>query len=343
MDGSNSGTKLCDGESCPRAVVLGRRRGLLITALKYVLAIAMVAWLCSGPLQLGDLLRITPSPNLWLLVGLLFASLLVPAIRWWWLLRIQHIDASFWQAIKLTWAGYLAAVILPGAVGGDLAKGLLVVQRHPSQRVRSLSTVVVDRLLGVYSLALLASMSAMAYLWSSPTGSIGRGLAWSVVAMVVSGTIAVLLAFVGPWRNIALGFLPMGWGDLSTKTTLAYWESKLRHGRMPVFVVGGKYSDCFVLCGRGSSLGWWRCLEHQYAGRPVGRVVEQPADYPRRCRCGRSDRKWTLRSVWCLSWGRNDAACSTTGGDDVAASTIALVAAKQGAYKSGREYRPATD
>jgi hypothetical protein len=226
MDGSNRLLHSVEVGPSLGATGTSRGGGWLITAAKCLLGIAIVAWLCAGRLELRRLAEVSLSPSLGLLVALLFASLLLPAIRWWWLLRIQEIDASPWQAIKLTWAGYIAGVILPGAVGGDLAKSYLVVRKHPSQRARSFSTVIVDRLIGVYSLVLLGSISASVFLRSGSLSSTGQALAWSVVSLLAGTTLSMALALVGPWQKSAARFVPVAWSRAWRDSQQLYWQSK---------------------------------------------------------------------------------------------------------------------
>ena len=65
-----------------------RRR--LILAAKIALAVGLLAWLLvSGRLQLGRLAAVSLDRRFAVLLALVAGSMIVPAFRWWWLLRIQ--------------------------------------------------------------------------------------------------------------------------------------------------------------------------------------------------------------------------------------------------------------
>ena len=50
-------------------------------------------------------------------MALIAGSMIIPAFRWWWLLRIQGLQEPAWKVVSLTWAGYLAGLVLPGTAG----------------------------------------------------------------------------------------------------------------------------------------------------------------------------------------------------------------------------------
>lgn len=85
-------------------------------------------------------------------------SLMVSALRWCWLLRAGSLEVSPWQAIRLTWIGLFFTNIVPGQTGGDVAKVAYVMHRFPDGRSGALVSVLVDRVLGLASLVLLASV-----------------------------------------------------------------------------------------------------------------------------------------------------------------------------------------
>jgi glycosyltransferase 2 family protein len=187
-------------------------RSRLLLAFKVALAAGLLVWLArSGKLDFGRLLSIPLSGDLALLVGLLFGSLALPACRWWWLLRIQGLREPFGRVLLLTWAGYFTALVLPGAAGGDLAKGYLILRRRAQGRARALSTVLMDRLLGVYSLLFLGSL---AIAWAC-----GRGIASPLILAMAGGTLSLLLGLTAgaallayrPTRALLLRILPRAW------------------------------------------------------------------------------------------------------------------------------------
>ena len=107
----------------------------LILAGKIGLAGGLLAWLAmSGRLQLGRLTSVWLDWRFAVLLTLVAGSMIVPAFRWWWLLRIQGLREPVWKIVSLTWAGYLAALVLPGAASGDLARSYLILRRRSQAR-----------------------------------------------------------------------------------------------------------------------------------------------------------------------------------------------------------------
>ncbi len=87
-----------------------------------------------------------------------FLSIVTAAARWWWLLRINELHVSFWQAQRFTWIGNFFNNFVPGGTGGDLIKALYIMKHAPGARLRALVSVGVDRVMGLASLALLGAI-----------------------------------------------------------------------------------------------------------------------------------------------------------------------------------------
>lgn len=201
-----------------------RQRFLFLA--KVLLAAGILGWLCTGRLDFGTLAAVPLSFDLVVLVAIVFGSLLLPAVRWWWLLRIQQVDASLWQVTKLTWIGYASAVILPGAASGDVAKSYLMVRGRPTARARSLSTVVVDRVIGVYSLILLGAASALWFVIARQEATAAKVLLGISVVFLVGSLIGATAIVFGPWRRLCQRFIPALWIEAWSESYLLYRTSK---------------------------------------------------------------------------------------------------------------------
>lgn len=85
------------------------------------------------------------------------ASVVLTAIRWWILLRIQRIRIPAWEAVRLTFLGQFFNAVVPGTVGGDLVKAYYVA-KHTPKAAAVLVSVFVDRLFGLVGLAVVAAV-----------------------------------------------------------------------------------------------------------------------------------------------------------------------------------------
>ena len=205
--------------------VRGRRHSWRLIV-KFVLAAGIVAWLCTGRLDVRRLTHVPLWPDLAGLALIVFGSMLLPAVRWWWLLRIQQIDVSLWRATKMTWVGYVAALIMPGAASGDLAKSYMILRQQSGAKARSLSTVLIDRFLGIYSLLLLGCLSAAWYRWANPYGRSLGAISDLLFALLTGATLASALALLGPTRRLLSWAAPLAWIDAWKESYQLYRNSK---------------------------------------------------------------------------------------------------------------------
>jgi uncharacterized membrane protein YbhN (UPF0104 family) len=106
---------------------------------------------------------------------------LIAGARWWWLLRVNGTDVSLLETLRYTWIGIFFNNVVPGATGGDVVKALYIMKRCPGHRVQVLMSVIVDRVLGLGSLALLGAVVVLFALERFAEIAIGI---WSVIAGV---------------------------------------------------------------------------------------------------------------------------------------------------------------
>jgi uncharacterized protein (TIRG00374 family) len=98
---------------------------------------------------------------LWFVLGALcyFISASFSAIRWWWLLRVNQLQVTPFEAWRFTWIGVLFNSVVPGQTGGDVIKAVYIIKHcRGGNRVAAGVSVLVDRILGLGSLALLAAI-----------------------------------------------------------------------------------------------------------------------------------------------------------------------------------------
>lgn len=125
-------------------------------SLKYLLAFGLVFWLVrSGKLDLAGLrVGLRAWPELLIATVLVYLSLAVSAWRWSLLLKTQRIPMGFRECFSYNMIGLVFGLFTPGGAGGDLAKMYYVPRRGAAM------SVLMDRLLGVFSLVLLVSIAA---------------------------------------------------------------------------------------------------------------------------------------------------------------------------------------
>lgn len=128
--------------------------------------------------------------------GLLAILLFLPvpmlqSIRLVWMLAVQEVRLSYWNAFKLSYAGNFFNFALPGFFGGDLIKAYYVT-RFTQQKTEAVTTIFLDRVVGLSGLMILASVTFV-FAWNrsewNPTyrGTLATGLALIWGGLFVGG------------------------------------------------------------------------------------------------------------------------------------------------------------
>lgn len=117
-------------------------------------------------------------------------SVIFAATRWWWLLRVNGLQVTVGTTVRYTWIGLFFNNLVPGLTGGDVVKALYIMKHCHGARVPALVSVMVDRILGLGSLALLGAIVVLFALDRDGFGLIALGI-WGVLAAVAfMGTVA---------------------------------------------------------------------------------------------------------------------------------------------------------
>ncbi len=142
------------------------KKSTLISIAKYsVAALILLYMVLSDTLKLG-LLGKTLSrewPLILISTLIFFVVLNIGIVRWMLLLRAQSIRISFGDAARLTFIGHFWNLAVPGAVGGDVFKAYYVANSFPDLKHEALTTVVIDRIVGLFGLFVLASIAVLSF------------------------------------------------------------------------------------------------------------------------------------------------------------------------------------
>jgi len=88
-------------------------------------------------------------------LGIFIISQIIIGLRWWLLLRSQHIFIDFWAAVRLYFLGWFYNNFMPGSVGGDLLRAWYVT-KHTDKKFEAVLSVFVDRVIGLLSTLAIA-------------------------------------------------------------------------------------------------------------------------------------------------------------------------------------------
>ncbi|OGV59568.1 MAG: hypothetical protein A2498_03205 [Lentisphaerae bacterium RIFOXYC12_FULL_60_16] len=132
----------------------------LITVAQILFGLALIAWLFYNLHQRGDLYKLkaafgTSLSNPGWIAGALVAMLLCLIIcsgRWYLLLRSQGILLEYRRVLMLYFIGHFFNSFMPGATSGDVLKAYYVTRHTPGRRTEAVSTVFIDRIIGLIAL-----------------------------------------------------------------------------------------------------------------------------------------------------------------------------------------------
>jgi uncharacterized protein (TIRG00374 family) len=115
------------------------------------------AW-THGPGELGESLGEASTSHLVGSFALVGVALLLGVMRWRLVLRVVKIDLSFARAARITLVAQFFNAFLLGSAGGDLLKAYYAARESHHRKTEAVTTVVVDRLIGLGTMLLFASV-----------------------------------------------------------------------------------------------------------------------------------------------------------------------------------------
>ncbi len=148
-------------------------------------------------------------------VALQFTVTLLWALRQKVLLHSQGVRLPYAEVMSLTFISAFFNNILPGASGGDVVRGYLLCKKAPDRKAEALAVLFFDRLMGVFTLSIIALVSLLSFYSDTRFRPVLRICLLMIAfmtagcAMLVSRRVAGRMAFLKacvPSQRI-LGFL----------------------------------------------------------------------------------------------------------------------------------------
>jgi uncharacterized membrane protein YbhN (UPF0104 family) len=154
--------------------------------------------------------------------GLLLAALgtyvvmtqLAACARWYLLIRMAGLRVGVGRVFSLHMIGIFFNSLIPGGTGGDILKGYYLFREHEDEKALAVTTMVMDRFIGLYALLCVAmAMTAINVgLWRGSAALQANSLFYAGIFAVFTGAVAL---FFSPWsaaflRHPRLGRLPGG-------------------------------------------------------------------------------------------------------------------------------------
>ena len=129
--------------------------------LRLILTIVFI-WFISTKIDLSKLITVIGKANYWFillaLVVFVFNRVLI-SLRWKIILSAYNIQLSLLKVIKIIFVSMPAGVLTPGGAGTDLARGYQVSRQH-GQTTDVAGSIIIDRMIGLYSMFFVAFLAA---------------------------------------------------------------------------------------------------------------------------------------------------------------------------------------
>ena len=174
------------------------RNKYVLMVLRLTVAGLFLWWVLKG-IRFSELTKLT-----WrgVLTGLVSAEACVvlqvacTALRWRMLLKGQGIPISVFRAVSLTFQGNMFSLFMPGgAVGGDVLKAAFLTQEtREGKKIEGVTTIFLDRVIGMMGLFLLVILSGIGCLKQILTFDPEiRLLVWIMLLVCCAGLLAGLV------------------------------------------------------------------------------------------------------------------------------------------------------
>jgi uncharacterized membrane protein YbhN (UPF0104 family) len=187
----------------PASETRGKQK-LLIAVLQYSISFAILAWLFNRASQDDSFAQLQQQASQWqlrnwlLLGGAFFTGLAAVAttfFRWWVMVRTLDLPFRLADALRLGFVGYFFNFLTLGVVGGDSLKAYFIAQQQPGRKTEAVSSVVADRLLGLYALAIVAAVALLNVEVVDP--KVRAVLQGTLGFLLVGGVVGIVFIFWG--------------------------------------------------------------------------------------------------------------------------------------------------
>jgi glycosyltransferase 2 family protein len=126
---------------------------------------------------------------LWLCLAMFAPVTLFQSLRFQLLLRAQDISLTYWESAKLCYAGnFLNYITALGTTGGDVLK-MYYVSLHTEHKTEAVTTVALDRVVGLLGLVLLVACVTMFRLADEKLVALRYAVVAILLAVAIAGVV----------------------------------------------------------------------------------------------------------------------------------------------------------
>lgn len=188
---------------------------LLVQLIKILFSAGIIYWLVSsGKLNFSALKSLLSPTALAVASTLVLLNVFFASERWRILIRSQSVDAKAWPVFKLSLIGSFFNFAMPGGVGGDVVKAFYFTREYPDTKVTAVTSVLMDRILGLFAMTSLAFVVMIYDFKHISTNSTLMTLFWFILALIIGfifglSVIFSSLVFERKWLFKVIEKLPL--------------------------------------------------------------------------------------------------------------------------------------
>lgn len=180
-------------------------KGLIISVTKWLVLLGIVTWVFRNfPKNDWDLLVQQPK-NWWLLLAALIIVLganILSFWRWQRLLLALQVPISLLETVRLGFLGVALNMVSAGSVGGDLFKAIAAASKNKSRKTEVITSVLVDRAIGMLGLVMVAAISTC----------LSNNLSTQLIGIRNAAIVLSVLGISGVFGIVLVGkILPLTW------------------------------------------------------------------------------------------------------------------------------------
>jgi glycosyltransferase 2 family protein len=203
-----------------------------VAILKYAIAIVLLGFIiASNWSSLADLFSRQPQFEYFAIAMIcMIITTSLQYFRWFFLVRALDLPFTMWNAFRLGLVGTFYNSFLPGSIGGDFVKAYLIAKGQPSRQAAAVSTVIADRVLGLFGLILFGAVVG-SFSWLKGNE---RFLASSTLQTITLISVALSLMFIVGYTFLNL--LPDALGERLRrfkKSLGDVWDAAKRYRERP--------------------------------------------------------------------------------------------------------------
>lgn len=169
---------------------------LLVQASKILFSAGIIYWLVqSGKLNFAALKNLLTPAAASVALLLVVLNLFLASERWRALIKSQGLQASPFKVFRLSLIGSFFNFAMPGGVGGDVIKAFYFTRENPGSKVVAVTSVLMDRVLGLFAMVLLALLVMVYDLNHILTVPTLTTLFWFILSLFFAFIVALALIF----------------------------------------------------------------------------------------------------------------------------------------------------